>query len=105
MKSLQALIAILEENPYHVPAGSSAGGQFAKGSGGSNRSSGMPSRSRSEIDKWESIIKKTGNEGKGRLRGYLGSLVLGREFGESGKVYYDRKGLTPFVSWAHSVLK
>ena len=34
MKGLQALIRALEENPNRVPAGSPAGGQFAKGGGG-----------------------------------------------------------------------
>ncbi len=34
MKGSQALIAVLEENPNHVPAGSPAGGQFAKGGDG-----------------------------------------------------------------------
>ena len=35
MKGLRALIQVLEENQNHVPAGSPAGGQFAKGGGGS----------------------------------------------------------------------
>ena len=43
MRGLRALIQVLEENPNHVPAGSPAGGQFAKGGGGGDELANLSS--------------------------------------------------------------
>ena len=40
-----------------------------------------------------------------RLRAYLGSLCLGRNFGETSEAYLERKGYTEFWNWAISKLE
>jgi hypothetical protein len=60
------------------------------------------SRSQAELDKWTRIYakvpRKTANE---RLSRYLGSQMLGREFGETVEAYFERKRLTEFAAWAY----
>ncbi|MDD5084224.1 MAG: PLxRFG domain-containing protein [Candidatus Moranbacteria bacterium] len=56
-----------------------------------------------EINRWEKIIVKPG--GKERLRSYLISRSMGREFGEDAEAFYQRSGLTPFKDWARSALQ
>ena len=51
------------------------------------------------IARWTKILE-TSNEGVDRLRRYLCSLVLGREFGEDTEAYYARMEYTQFVNWA-----
>ena len=52
------------------------------------------------IIKWESILKKTGESGRERLRDYLASLILGRHINESLSDRLERSGLTEFYNWA-----
>lgn len=56
-------------------------------------------RSKTEIAKWTRIIEKTQDAGIERLVRYIGSLTLGRDFGETVEAYFDRKGLTEFDRW------
>ena len=53
-----------------------------------------------EIDRWTRIIKRQGNKGIERMKTYLCSLSLGRDFGEDVTDYFERKGLTEFRGWA-----
>jgi N12 class adenine-specific DNA methylase/CRP-like cAMP-binding protein len=66
--------------------------------------SGVPtdenSRSDGEIAKWTDILAKQGEKGRERLRAYLGSLALGRDFMETNDDYLARRGLTQFNDWA-----
>ena len=61
--------------------------------------------SQSEIDKWSRIIDKQGKKGIERLRFYMGSLALGRDFQESMESFLKRKGLAEFDKWAKEKLK
>ena len=61
--------------------------------------------SKPEIEKWSRIIEKQGAKGVERLRSYVGSLVLGRDFNEKSDAFFKRKGLTEFVNWADQHLK
>jgi len=65
---------------------------------------GEADRSREEIARWTGIIKKTGSRGVERLRRYLGSLALGRDFDETMEAYLERKGLVAFDEWAQDVV-
>ena len=57
------------------------------------------------IDSW--IKKKQVYEKLGKpkehfdnaLSGYKASIILGRDFGESGESYINRKGLKKFMDW------
>ncbi len=61
----------------------------------------MTIRSQLEIAKWTEIIARDAvSASPRRLRAYIGSLVLGREFGEATEAYFARKGLTEFIEWA-----
>lgn len=62
----------------------------------------MADRSKLEIERWTKILEKTGD--LERLRRYLGSLVLGREFGETWESYAERQGLVEFEEWANEKL-
>lgn len=80
---------------------------MAKVGGGSGRGGGggvVTGRSKSEIDRWSSIMRNQGDAGRMRLTRYLGSLILGRGFGESVEDYFSREGLTQFSTWAHGAL-
>ena len=59
-------------------------------------------RSDLEITKWTRIVAKTGDIT--RLKTYLGSLALGREFGESSAEYFERTNLTEFILWAMDLI-
>jgi len=61
--------------------------------------------SQSEIDKWSRIIDKQGKKGVERLRSYMGSLALGRNFREDMESFLKRKGLIEFNKWAVEKLK
>lgn len=57
-------------------------------------------RSDREIERWTKTITSQGEKGIERLRSYVGSLVLGRDYDEKAETYFERKGLTKFVEWA-----
>ena len=58
------------------------------------------------IESWERKFEKLDREVVVmRLRLYLGSLILGREFGETVENYLERKGYTEFYTWAHEQFK
>ena len=61
-------------------------------------------RSRLEVTKWSSILASQGDKGRERLRSYLCSLALGRDFGETCEDYDKRKGLVEFTTWARGEL-
>jgi hypothetical protein len=60
----------------------------------------MTNLSRLEIEKWTRIIDKTGGAGVERLRGYICSRMLGRDFLESVDTYFERRGISEFYQWA-----
>ena len=59
-----------------------------------------PSRSTMEIERWSRILELDKQKGKQRLTAYIGSRILGREFGENVDNYFERSGLTDFVNWS-----
>ena len=62
-----------------------------------------------EIEKWKRILDKdisgpNHSTARDRLRAYICSFALGRNFGESADVYIERAGYAPFVEWATDTL-
>ena len=58
------------------------------------------------IKAWEHKYAKLGKAtAEARLRAYLGSLALGRNFGETMEAYLERKGYVEFYVWAHSKIE
>jgi len=64
----------------------------------------VENRSQSEIKKWTKILNRPNSDGENRLRRYLASLALGRNFREKVNDYYERRGLTNFINWAYDRL-
>lgn len=62
-------------------------------------------RSEHAIQRWTEIIEKTGSAGVERLRKYICSLSLGRNFRETCEAFFEREGLTEFNNWAMEQLR
>ena len=67
-------------------------------------------RSQMEIDKWSRIIEHDIHgpnhaTAVDRLRAYVCSLYLGRDFGETCDAYMERTGMVDFEFWANSITK
>lgn len=64
----------------------------------------MSTTSTALIGQWTETLKRDTKTGCDRLRAYLASRTLGREFGETGESYLHRTGLTEFYEWARTRL-
>jgi len=63
-----------------------------------------------DITRWNRIVDENIHgpyhiTGKDRLAAYIWSLSLGRDFMEPVDDYFERRGFTPFITWAVTKLK
>ena len=64
-----------------------------------------PQELQEQKDKWTRIVEQNihgvnHRTGRERLIGYIGSLVLGKDFNETAGDYFARSGYTEFIAWA-----
>ncbi len=80
-------------------------GEMAKVSGSGGRKLSSTERRNADVQRWMNILDKNihgphHGTAKERLSAYLGSITLGRNFGEDLDSYIDRTGKRVFWNWA-----
>ena len=63
-----------------------------------------PDKSQLEIERWSKILNADWPRGIARLRSYICSLTLGRDFNEDFDAYIIRRGLVRFMEYARHEL-
>ncbi len=101
--SVSKMIDIQEFNPNHDPKS----GEFASGTsiGGGKQAE----QKDVNITHWDNILTKNLHgpgdaSAKDRLRRYMGSIMLGRDFNEDSAHYLERTGKRAFYDWASKKL-
>jgi hypothetical protein len=104
-KAFRVMFPSLPENPSQKAIAAAIDAAESAQQGSPAPAAPSATRSDSEIAKWTDILAKHGEKGRDRLRGYLASLTLGRDFQEPVADYLERQGLTRFDAWAMEQLK